>query len=173
MAVSPMRATLSGAEAATSGSVLCSFWRRTIDRAARVRASAWCAALVTLFSWVLVLFLSKTPTAKRGVKTRFAASSTRDRGTLPSATAFATLLSPMKSDPGISWSRPATIDIECVAPQSLITQPLKPRRSLRSRCSVSGFSHDHPVPGTDWALILLYEHMKLPTFAAIAPSNGG
>ena len=49
--------------------------------------------------------------------------------TLPASTA-ALSLSPMKPLPGISWSSPALIATECVAPQSLITQPSKPARAL-------------------------------------------
>eukprot|EP00966_Prymnesium_polylepis_P258680 5974774-Prymnesium_polylepis.3 len=64
-------------------------------------------------------------------------------------------------------SSPAIRLVECVAPQSDITKPSKPSNSFRSRCSVSGFSHDH-LP-----LILLYEHMTEPTPASIAPANGG
>ena len=42
---------------------------------------------------------------------------------LPLLTAARMLSLFMYLPPGISWSKPALIDIECVAPQSLITHP--------------------------------------------------
>src|SRR5579864_5204149 len=65
--------------------------------------------------------------------------------------------------PGISMSRPLLInDAACVAPQSDVTNPLKPNSSRRILTSVSGFPHAY-VP-----LILLYEHMIDETSAFTA-----
>ena len=59
---------------------------------------------------------------------RSAPSSIRSDETAPVSIAAAMALLFMCEAPGISWSRPATIDMLCVAPQSDMTQPLNPSR---------------------------------------------
>src|SRR5215831_6286563 len=69
--------------------------------------------------------------------------------------------------PGISMSSPLLMNEgACVAPQSLVTNPLKPSSSRRILTSVSR------LPQAKVPLTLLYEHMIDDTPAFTASTNG-
>ena len=100
--------------------------------AASSRASWDFSMEVTSALWAVPFhcaMLSNRPNLYICVRIRITESSIVAILTAPDLAAASSLL-PMYWPPGISWSRPLSMDMLCVAPQSLITQPSKPARAL-------------------------------------------
>mmetsp|Transcript_13026 Transcript_13026/g.33387 ORF Transcript_13026/g.33387 Transcript_13026/m.33387 type:complete len:295 (-) Transcript_13026:595-1479(-) len=135
-AASPARPMTAMEPVGGNGSSPPSFLSITVEAAANFRADATDASVVTLalsfFQSHASSGSSMTPTAKSVRRMRWTASCRPAGVSEPSASLAARELSLTKLADGISMSRPAITEAECVAPQSDMTKPLKPRLLFRS-----------------------------------------
>ena len=126
-----------------TGSTLPLFFSSTVPSSAICSASFWSAVLVAVSAGDPVAGLSNRPNANISLSTPDVIEFSVAADTEPDDTALASALPKNPSLPGMSMSSPAlaAAAVECVPPQSDVTNPVKPNCWRSTVVSRFGFWH--------------------------------